>query len=75
MKRCLAVMVLVLIAGCGVEKPYGGKIAINNKGLNNGDHYVRVAEIDGCEYIIFEEGTNSQMMSHKGNCKFCKERR
>ena len=29
-----------------------------------------VIEVDGCEYVA---GTNS--LAHKGNCKFCEERR
>ena len=42
----------------------------------------RVIEIDSCEYLIKkEQGTEGHQgygfgfMSHKGNCKFCEERR
>ena len=43
----------------------------------------RVIEIDSCEYLIKREEANHGgyrgfgfgLMSHKGNCKFCEERR
>ena len=42
----------------------------------------RVIEIDSCEYLIKTEkrgmgdcSTRAGFMSHKGNCKFCEERR
>lgn len=36
-------------------------------------------EIDGCEYIAYENGNPDQKhytltITHKGNCKFCTER-
>lgn len=37
-----------------------------------------VVEIDGCEYLVGREGcgeTSKGYMSHKGNCKYCEERR
>jgi len=35
--------------------------------------YLSTFEYDSCEYIIIGEG-NKIAMTHKGNCKFCKER-
>ena len=34
----------------------------------------KIIEIDGCEYIYFKGG-DKLGIAHKGNCKFCKERR
>ena len=35
-----------------------------------------IVNIDSCEYIICHtHGINSCVYSHKGNCRFCKERR
>jgi hypothetical protein len=34
---------------------------------------ISVIEYDGCEYIIYYEGTKA-FMTHKGNCKYCAER-
>lgn len=35
----------------------------------------RIRVIDSCEYIEnAAEGSNNYSLTHKGNCKFCKER-
>ena len=37
-----------------------------------------VIEIDGCEYLIGQtsgDGYSRGFMSHKGNCKYCEERK
>lgn len=34
-----------------------------------------VVEIDSCEYIGTSSSYNRDLFSHKGNCKFCAERR
>jgi hypothetical protein len=34
----------------------------------------QVVLIDSCEYIKYSNGTGAHY-SHKGNCRFCKERR
>jgi hypothetical protein len=30
---------------------------------------------DSCEYVIGADSYNSAVLAHKGNCKFCKQRR
>ena len=37
---------------------------------NDTVHSYRVIEIDGCEYV-----KRGQQLAHKGNCKYCAERR
>jgi PBP1b-binding outer membrane lipoprotein LpoB len=40
------------------------------------ENYVTVIELDSCEYIQSgERGWNSYAITHKGNCKYCEERR
>lgn len=34
-----------------------------------------VVEIDSCEYIGTSSSRYRDLFSHKGNCRFCKERR
>ena len=34
-----------------------------------------VVEIDSCEYIGTSSSLYRDLFSHKGNCRFCKERR
>jgi len=37
---------------------------------------LKIVNIDSCEYIkCYTYGINSYVYSHKGNCRFCKERR
>lgn len=37
---------------------------------------LKIVNIDSCEYIkCYTYGLNSYVYSHKGNCRFCKERR
>ena len=37
---------------------------------------LKIVNIDSCEYIkCYTYGFNSYVYSHKGNCRFCKERR
>jgi len=37
---------------------------------------LKIVNIDSCEYIqCLTYGINSYVYSHKGNCRFCKERR
>lgn len=59
----LALTALVMV-GC-VEKDSNGHIAINT-GYEN----PKTTIIDSCEYVEWGYG-----LAHKGNCRFCKERR
>ena len=37
---------------------------------------LKIVNIDNCEYIkCYTYGIDSYVYSHKGNCRFCKERR
>ena len=36
---------------------------------------LKVIEYDGCEYLLFSPYTNSGLLTHKGNCKYCDQRR
>lgn len=60
----LALTVLMMI-GCNVkEVKYEVKYKVTN------DYYIAV--IDSCEYFKYNSSYGFQ---HKGNCRFCKERR
>ena len=54
-----------MIVGC-TEKDSNGHIAINTDNPNNPN----ISIIDSCEYVEWGYG-----LAHKGNCKYCKERR
>ena len=76
-------LVAVIFCGCGNETlkqeltpinkiyPIIDKIeAVDGNGTRN----VRLYVIDNCEYIGHINAFNSDVLTHKGNCKFCAER-
>lgn len=73
-------LVVVIFYGCenrstsqtSTEKLKNSGRIIYNYGWNT---TVRVFEVDGCEYIGFDNGSNGgTSIIHKQNCKFCTER-
>lgn len=67
MKKLILLLTLVIVmCGCNEKEPQILKDNIVNiNGWN-----CKVIEIDGCEYI-----QGGYLLSHKGNCKYCAERR
>lgn len=70
MKKILAILLFAVI-GCGNEPEKTQQEVLYNdnwQGFN-------VVVIDSCEYIVRSQGGYvGYLFSHKGNCKFCKER-
>ena len=64
-KFILLTLITFMMVGC-VEKDSNGHIAINTGNAIN----PKILVIDSCEYISWSYG-----LTHKGNCRFCKERR
>ena len=64
-KIILLALTTLMMVGC-VEKDSNGYIAVNTGSTNN----PKVVIIDSCEYIVWWHG-----LAHKGNCRFCKERK
>jgi hypothetical protein len=68
MKKLILLLALTLafvMCGC-VSKNQDGSIKLNTGNANN----PQVIIIDSCEYIHWTYG-----LAHKGNCKYCVERR
>lgn len=84
MKR-LIVLFGVLLSGCVNETTTVEQEPVNDSKAsrrvfnirmrgNIGEHPLELVEIDGCEYFVSKvHGGISP--THKGNCKFCLERR
>ena len=36
---------------------------------------LKVIEYDGCEYLLYKPGHFESLLTHKGNCKYCEQRR
>ena len=66
MKKIIFIaLAALMMVGC-VEKDSNGHIAINTGNSNNPN----ISIIDSCEYVGWSYG-----LAHKGNCRFCAERR
>ena len=66
MKKLILLALTFVICGCDEKEPQILKDNIVN--IHGWD--CKVIEIDSCEYI-----QGGYMLSHKGNCKYCAERR
>ena len=64
-KIMLLALIVLMMMGCR-EKDSNGHITINTDNTN----YPKTVIIDSCEYVDWIYG-----LAHKGNCRFCKERR
>lgn len=66
---------LFIIAGCYSSEKTGFNDSnrFEIKGHFN-TYQLVVFEYDGCEYIALNQGTNIAI-THKGNCKYCAERK
>ena len=71
MKRLLCLMVIMfVISGCyKTENVNIGKTETVIEGQQ-----IEVYTIDGCEYIGKIYGSNTDILTHKGNCEFCEQR-
>jgi tetrahydromethanopterin S-methyltransferase subunit A len=71
MKRLLCLMVImIVISGCYKTENVNIR---KTKTVIEGQH-IEVYMIDGCEYIGKISGGNTDILTHKGNCKFCEQR-
>lgn len=73
MKRVIFMFVVVflVIVGCTMNPQPSG----NTSSEKFGDYRIKV--IDSCEYVEYDHGIFEDRVyaiTHKGNCKFCKER-
>jgi hypothetical protein len=70
-------LVSVIFCGCGSETPIDKIYPIIDKidaADGNGIRNMRLYVIDSCEYIGYINAFHSDVLTHKGNCKFCAER-
>ena len=63
-KIILLSFISLVIIGCDVKQPDG----------TYKPYSYRTYIIDSCEYVGYASGSQSDYLSHKGNCHFCKER-
>jgi len=61
-KLILLALMAIMMAGCDKVKKEVSSPLVND--------YYKVLTIDSCEYVA-----DGYRLAHKGNCRFCKERR
>jgi hypothetical protein len=75
---CLVVTIVLLLAifaSCSIETKKTTTIGTETDRsfmINNSHVYIYI--IDSCEYLGYVNVSNMDILTHKGNCKFCKER-
>ena len=70
MIKLLKILTLsILLIGCSNQTSNTTKVSSN--GINAIHH--NIIEIDGCEYIE-SYGSKTYGITHKGNCKYCKNK-
>lgn len=62
-------LIILLFIGCNNISEYPS-IPNDNSSINS----PKIVTIDSCEYIQFKSYGNIYEATHKGNCKYCKER-
>ena len=61
-----------MLTGCDSEEDLQKYIGEENARLCKD---LRVIEYDGCEYLLFSPYTYAGLLTHKGNCKYCEQRK
>ena len=70
-KIILLVLTTLMMVGCYQVK------ANHDKQINLvGDYEIKTIVYQGCEYVVIESRYHQRtVITHKGNCHYCKERR
>ena len=66
-------LVAVIFCGCGDRNRAEERSKLFKTAVEVNGYQISIIEFDSCQYLISGLGY-SQMMTHKGNCKFCTER-
>ena len=66
-KLLLLALTAMMMVGCDTEMPDGTYRPVEGS--------CKTYVIDSCEYFGLLDLGNANFLSHKGNCKFCAERR
>lgn len=66
------ILLSVILIGC--VNPDGKRVSHNYSGYNIGGFEINQFTIDSCEYVGVMNCGNANVLTHKGNCKYCIER-
>lgn len=76
MKKIIFTFLVFVVMGCTPTTHEQANVRISTKVtdapvVSPSFYRFRTITIDGCEYLMYD----SRMIVHKGNCKFCEQRR
>lgn len=64
-----------ILTGCTTRQEFPNEVintTVSSAPVVNMSNYrIKVVVLDGCEYLMYD----NRMVVHKGNCKFCEQRR
>lgn len=64
-----------ILTGCTTRQEFPNEVinttASSASVVNMSNYRIKVVVLDGCEYLMYD----NRMVVHKGNCKFCEQRR
>ena len=61
---------LLVVIGCEINRVQPSQTKPAKDGTQ-----IEVIEFDGCEYLQFKTSDGYFVSTHKGNCKYCEQRR
>ena len=67
------ILIAIVFCGCDDMKRAEERAKIYDTAEEVNGYRISIIEFDSCQYLISGVGS-TQMMTHKGNCKFCAER-
>ena len=69
----ILLLAAVFLSSCDIADEANERAKVLNSGQMVNGYKISIIEFDSCQYLISGNGY-SQMMTHKGNCKFCAAR-
>jgi hypothetical protein len=84
MKKLIVLIAILFLTSCGLTQKEKEEKSNQNAQQykmelpdQRNDKGYKIIVLDSCEYIYawFGEGNGGGSLTHKGNCKFCKQRR
>ena len=73
MKNNILIFLLIIITAIFIVS-FNNKVTVEDSDIMVSGIMMRTYTIDSCEYIGSIHGSNGDVLTHKGNCKFCIKR-
>lgn len=73
MKNNILIFILIIITAIFIVG-FNNKVTVEDSDIMVSGIMMRTYTIDSCEYIGSIHGSSGDVLTHKGNCKFCIKR-